>query len=118
MRFTSCLLVGVLAFGSLAPRIAAAQETRSAGAEFGLGVASVVCTVGYGIVKTAYAIAGSTIGGLAWLATARDRDQTARGIIQPAVRGDYVVTPDHLTGQRALVFFGRDPVYDPNPYQE
>ena len=32
-------------------------------------------------------------------------------VITPAVRGDYVVTPAHLRGERELEFIGRDPDY-------
>ena len=32
-------------------------------------------------------------------------------IITSTVRGDYVVTPDHLRGRQTLEFLGRDPAY-------
>ena len=35
----------------------------------------------------------------------------ARVIISPSVRGDYVVTPGQLRGERSLEFVGREPAY-------
>lgn len=107
------MLVGIL--GLAAPRFADAAETRHAATEFGLGVASVVCTLGYGLAKTIYAVGGTVTGGLAWALTG-GRSDVARAVIQPAVRGDYVITPQHLTGRRSLVFAGRDPELASYPY--
>ena len=67
-----------------------------------------LCTFVYGTVKTVYAIVGTITGGLAFALTG-GRGDVAREIIQPAVRGDYAITPDILTGQQPLVFVGRDP---------
>ena len=53
---------------------------------------------------------GGIIGGFAWLLSAGDY-QVMYAVITPAVRGDYVVTPAHLRGERELEFIGRDPNY-------
>jgi hypothetical protein len=92
----------------LLPVSAWAQAPRHAGVHFGLGLASVGCTFFYGTAKVLYAVLGSATGGLAWLLTGGN-GETARSIVQPAVRGDYVVTPENLTSERSLVFVGRDP---------
>jgi hypothetical protein len=97
----------VLASALPAPAAAQASE-RNAAAECGLGVASFVLTLPYGLVKTAYAVGGGLTGSLAWVLTG-GRNDIARAIIQPAVRGDYVVVPEHLLLERSLVFVGRDP---------
>lgn len=81
---------------------------------FLLGAGSVLSTFVYGTVKTTYAILGSITGGLAF-ALSGGRNDVARAIIQPAVRGDYVVTPEHLTMNQPLVFVGRDPVESSYP---
>jgi hypothetical protein len=106
VRVLGCLLMGSLALG--APRVGMAAEPRHAAAEMGLGVAAVAVTFIYGPCKVIYAVLGSATGGLAWLLTGGDHD-TARKIIQPSVRGDYVVTPAHLTMESTLVFSGEDP---------
>ena len=108
-------LVCVLALGAVTP--AAAAEPRSAAAHLGLGIASVAATMIYGPVKVLYAVGGSTVAGLAYLFSAGRLD-TAQTILQPAVRGDYVVTPEHLTYNQPLCFVGRDPASDPNPYRK
>jgi hypothetical protein len=93
----------------LIPTAAQAQgQTRHAAVHFGLGTLSVVSTVVYGSAKFVYAVLGSAPGGLAYVITGFDGD-VARRIIQPAVRGDYVVTPENLTAEMPLVFVGRDP---------
>jgi hypothetical protein len=106
VRALGCLLVGLLAIG--APRVGMTAEPRHAAAEMGLGVAAVAVTFIYGPCKVLYAVFGSATGGLAWVFTGGD-NETARKIVQPSVRGDYVVTPEHLTMERALVFSGEDP---------
>jgi len=106
-----CLLISVLVVLAItAPSPAAAQaKDRSAPVHFGLGVGSLVLTLPYGLAKTAYALGGSLTGGLAWALTG-GRWDIARAIIQPAIRGHYVITPQQLTGGQSLVFVGRDPV--------
>jgi hypothetical protein len=109
MRWTRYLLVACLALpiGALGPDVAQAED-RSAPAEFGLGVGSVVCSFFYGPVKVIYAVGGTLTGGLAWVLTG-GRGDVFRAIVQPAVRGDYVVVPENLTFEKPLVFAGRDP---------
>ncbi len=107
------LSIWVILMGGAEP--AAAQDgERSAAMEFGLGVSSLALTLPYGLVKLAYALGGSLTGGVAWALTG-GRSDIARAIVQPAVRGDYVINPEHLTNDRALVFVGRDPSREP-PY--
>ena len=109
-------LAGVLVLGAAAP-LAVQAETRGAAAHMGLGVASVVATFVYGPVKVLYALGGTVVSGLGYVFSAGRLD-TAQTIFQPAVRGDYVVTPEHLAYERPLCFVGRDPASDPNPYGE
>ncbi len=69
----------------------------------------------YGPVKVIYAVLGTATGGLAWVLTGGNR-AAARAIIQPAVRGDYVVVPENLTNDKPLHFAGRDPERYPSAY--
>ena len=109
MRWTVGVLVACLALpvGTLVPDVAQA-EPRSAPVEFGLGVAAAVCTLFYGTAKTLYAVGGTLTGSLAWVFTG-GRGDVFRAIVQPAVRGDYVVVPENLLAQKPLVFAGKDP---------
>ena len=45
------------------------------------------------------------------MATISWNSREIRAVISPAVRGDYIVTPDHVRMQKDLEFFGRDPEY-------
>ncbi|MCP4005356.1 MAG: hypothetical protein GY725_14280 [bacterium] len=87
-----------------------AQAARPAATEFGLGLATAVVNLVYGPAKVLYAVAGSITGGLAWCVTG-GRTDVARAIVQPAVRGDYSVVPEHLTFEKSLSFTGQDPEY-------
>lgn len=107
-RGIALLTCAALFWGMAAPKIAHAAE-RHAATHFLLGAGSFFGTVVYGTVKTSYAVLGTVIGGLAFALTG-GRGDVARAILQPAIRGDYVVTPEHLTLERPLIFAGRDPV--------
>ena len=60
------------------------------------------------IAAVAFALVGGVTGSLAWALTAGDND-VARAIFQPALRGDYMIRSDNLTGEEPLYFWGRDP---------
>jgi hypothetical protein len=55
-------------------------------------------------------MSGLLFGGLAWGLSGGDAD-VLRAVVTPAVRGDYVVTPSLLRGDRPIEFFGKDPQY-------
>jgi len=61
--------------------------------------------VPYGATKAAFAIGGGIVGGLAWAVTGGDTE-TAKAIWIPSMTGDYVVQPQHLTGEKTLRFIG------------
>jgi hypothetical protein len=84
----------------------------SQAAEAGIGTAAALTTLVYGPTKVVYATLGLVIGGIAWGLSGGD-GAVMDAIITPAVRGDYVVTPEQLRGERGLEFFGRDPAYRP-----
>jgi hypothetical protein len=85
---------------------------ESQAAEAGIGTAAALTSLIYGPVKVCYATLGLVFGGMAWGLSGGDSD-VMNAIITPAVRGDYVVTPDILRGRDSLEFFGRDPAYRP-----
>jgi hypothetical protein len=70
-----------------------------------LQAASWVVTIPYGAVKSAYAIGGGIVGSLAWVVTG-GRDDVAKSIWVPSMTGDYIVQPQHLTGEKTLRFVG------------
>lgn len=95
------LLLAVTAGPVLAEEI---PEASPQGA--GLQAASWVLTIPYGAVKTAYAIGGGIVGGLAWVVTGGNVE-VAKSVWIPSMTGDYVVQPQHLTGEKTLCFVGR-----------
>lgn len=106
LRLLAAALVCAAVIASpIAARAENAPE-RNVMMQYGLGVGSVLCSLVYGPVKVVYATLGSFTGGMAWLLTG-GRADVPREIIQPAVRGDYIVTPEHLTFNQPLEFVGR-----------
>lgn len=103
------LLAAMLIVGMLgAPSVGFAGETaKETGREGGLGAAAALSSLVYGPVKLVYATGGLIVGAFAWAFTAGDT-QVAEKVFTRSLRGNYVVTPDHLTGERELVFIGRD----------
>ena len=100
----------------LSPGEASAQDRESsAWAEAGLGVASVVATLFWGTTKTICAVGGTLTAGFAYVFTGFN-GRPARAVLQASLRGDYVITPKHLRGEEPLSFIGRDPQYEPYPY--
>jgi len=66
---------------------------------------SLLCTLVYSPVKLAYAASGLLVGSMAW-AWSAGSDRVSRPIYRAALKGDYVVLPEHLTGERKLEFRG------------
>ncbi|MDT7042597.1 hypothetical protein [Candidatus Nitronereus thalassa] len=99
-----CLVVG-----SFSPALA--DDGSDQVEQAGLGVASALLTLPYGPAKIIYAGLGGIIGGATWVLTGGNTE-AAQTVWEPSFYGDYVITPDHLTGKRPLRFFGV------SPYQE
>jgi hypothetical protein len=102
--------IGLVCILALALQAPAAQAADGAGAEAGNGAGAALCSLIYGPVKIVYSALGLVFGGMAWGLSGGNKD-VMNAVITPAVRGDYVVTPSHLRGERELEFFGRDPEY-------
>ncbi len=85
---------------------ASAEEPASIDSKsVGLQAASWILTVPYGAVKSAYALSGGMVGGLAWVATGGNLEP-AKGVWVPSMTGDYIVQPENLTGEKRLQFVG------------
>jgi len=76
--------------------------------EAGLGAVSAVTSLVYGPVKLGYALGGGLVAGMAWAASGGDA-AVAKPILDASLRGDYVITPDILRGERSVQFVGRPP---------
>ena len=109
-------LVFALAMSAPGEAFAERRETN-VWAEGGLGIAAVVTTLFWGTTKTICALGGTLTAGLAYVFTGFN-GRPARAVLQASLRGDYVVTPKHLRGEQPLSFIGRDPQYEPYPYDD
>jgi hypothetical protein len=101
---SAALALVVLAAVAAAP--GAARAERSAAGEAGLGLGCVFGNFVYGPAKMMYAFFGGFIGLVAYGLSAGDQE-VAMKVIEPAWRGDYALTPAHLTGQDEIEFVGR-----------
>ena len=71
----------------------------------GMQAAAAVSTILYFPFKAAFAIGGGIVGGLAY-AFSGGNEQAAKSIWDTSLRGTYVITPDHLEGNRPIRFLG------------
>jgi hypothetical protein len=99
----ACVLSAVIA---AAPPSAGARDDETHRPSAFVGVGAVLCTLVYSPLKLSYAAGGLVVGGMAWMWSFGSR-RVSRPIFSAALRGDYVVAPEHLTGQRKLRFRGR-----------
>lgn len=71
----------------------------------GMQAAAAVSTILYFPFKAAFAIGGGIVGGLAY-AFSGGNEQAAKSIWDTSLRGTYIITPDHLQGDRPIRFLG------------
>jgi hypothetical protein len=98
--------------GLAGPRLAAAEE--SVAEQAGIGAGTALLNVLYIPAKLAYATAGGIIGGFTYGLTLGD-SETAERVWEPTLGGDYVLTPQALTGAEPVRFSGGEPAADPEP---
>lgn len=79
------------------------QQGTASGA--GMQAASAVSTILYFPLKAAFSICGGIVGGLAYVFSGGS-EQTAKNIWIPSMYGTYIITPEHLSGDRAVRFLG------------
>ena len=99
-------MVGVLVF-ALQSSPARAEDGAS---EAGMGTASAIASLVYGPAKIGYSLLGVVFGGIAWGLSGGDT-AVLNAVVSPAIRGDYVITPSHIRGDRSVEFIGRRPDY-------
>jgi hypothetical protein len=87
------------------------DPSQSSASGAGLQAASWVLTIPYGAAKVVFAILGGVTGGLTWVFSGGDTD-AAMAVWGTSVYGTYVITPDHLKGDKAVRFLGVPPGKD------
>lgn len=70
------------------------------------GATVVLANVVYMPAKVLYAAGGGLVAGMAYLFSAGDK-AVAKPILDASIGGDYIVEPEHLSGDKQLVFFGQ-----------
>ena len=85
------------------------EERHSAGAEWGMGVASTVLSIFYTPVRLVVGVVGAGLGGVEGWVTGGDL-RTARSMWRPTVEGDYFIRPDHLDRTERYEFGNFRPV--------
>ena len=106
---TVMLIVTFLALTIIPPGSALAEEQASgteSSDDTGIKVASWLLTVPYCAGKSAFAIAGSVVGGLGY-AFSGGNSQTAQSIWTKTVYGTYILRPAHLRGEEPIHFLGK-----------
>jgi hypothetical protein len=106
--FTLSLVVAMTSASLYAQTDTANQQEESLGQEVGYGAGSVLANVFYIPAKLTYAGLGLVTGGLGYILSG-GRPGVANNIIYPAIRGHYVVTPNHLKGNEPIYFVGAPP---------
>ena len=81
------------------------DPSQSTASGAGMQAASWLVTIPYGAVKVAFAIGGGIVGGFAWLFSGGN-DEAAQAVWVTSVYGTYVITPDHLNGDKPVRFLG------------
>jgi len=116
-------IIVVLAFSAIMVAPAWSQSTNANTQErtpagVGMQLAALGATVPYFVGKGAFAVAGGIVGGFAYLFSGFN-EQTAKSIWVPSMYGTYALTPEHLTGERAVHFLGvaAEGVEEPAPVE-
>lgn len=106
---TVMLIVAFMALTIIPPGSALAEEQASStenSDDTGIKVASWLLTVPYCAGKSAFAIAGSVVGGLGY-AFSGGNSETAQSIWTKTVYGTYILRPAHLRGEEPIHFLGK-----------
>ena len=84
------------------------ERTQSTASQYGLGSASVFLSIPYGLGKFLFATLGGIFGGFTY-AFSGGNEAAAKSVWNTSMRGTYVITPEHLQGNKAVRFLGVPP---------
>ena len=99
------LVLSLLAPSGAAWAISGGDQNETSGSGAGLSAASWVLTLPYGAAKCAFALLGGIVGGFTYGLTGGDLD-TAKKVWTTSMYGTYIITPEHLKGEKPVRFFG------------
>ena len=95
----------VLAQDSSSSSTAPVSPQDASASGVGIQAGSALATIIYFPLKLAFAIGGGVVGGLAY-GFSGGSEQTAKNIWIPSMYGTYIITPDHLKGDKPIRFLG------------
>lgn len=110
-RAVAILLVLALGTVTVAPSAWSQDSAPSNGSEggtassAGMGVAAGLSSLLYFPLKAVFAIGGGIVGGLAY-AFSGGNENAAKSIWTTSMYGTYIITPDHLRGDKPIRFLG------------
>ena len=81
------------------------ERIESTGSQYGLGAASVFLSIPYGLGKFLFATFGGLFGGFTYVFSGGNA-RAAKSVWDTSMRGTYIITPDHLRGERTVRFLG------------
>ena len=99
----TCMGLTMILPGPAMAQDQASSTNRSDGT--GIQVASWALTVPYCAGKSAFAVAGSVVGGLGYVFSGGN-SKTAEAVWTKSVYGTYILRPSHLKGEEPIHFFG------------
>jgi hypothetical protein len=104
---TLCSTLTVPAAWSQEPNPPASSDASEGGSasSAGMGAAAGLSTLLYLPLKAAFAIGGGLVGGLAY-AFSGGNETAAKSIWTTSMYGTYIITPDHLKGDKPIRFLG------------
>lgn len=103
LTFCSAIFVAPLSAQETGNPAASSGDSTPSGV--GIQAGSALSTILYFPFKAAFALGGGVVGGLAY-AFSGGSEQTAKSIWIPSIYGTYVITPDHLRGDKPIRFLG------------
>ncbi|WP_447978890.1 hypothetical protein [Candidatus Nitrospira bockiana] len=81
------------------------EQSENTGVQYGFGTASVFLSIPYGLGKFLFATLGGIFGGFTY-AFSGGNEKAAKSVWDTSMRGTYVITPEHLKGEKSVRFFG------------
>ncbi len=87
------------------PPPASEEATTDTAASAGIEAAAALSTIVYFPVKLAFALGGGLVGGLTYAFTGGD-EEAANRVWQSSMEGNYIITPENLTGEQPVHFVG------------
>src|SRR5207249_10001548 len=97
LRLAVVILALAVCLAPVAQAADKADET-SLSADLGLGVASFLCTLPYGVIKVVTSLLGSVVGGFTYVLSGVDM-RAAVAVWYTTIERDYVATPRHRRGK-------------------